>query len=51
MDDCAEKNCDEPATLGMTWTINGVRLEFYVCERHFDAVGPVMHTDTGPEVR
>lgn len=46
---CAEKNCDEPAPYGMTWRIDGVALEFYLCEGHFDAIGG-MSTDTRPEL-
>lgn len=37
-DECAVKHCDEVATLGMTWRFGDVRIEFYVCERHFDEI-------------
>ena len=35
-DECAEKYCQEPATLGMTISINGLRIELDLCEKHFD---------------
>ena len=41
MDECAVENCDAPATLGMTWRFGDVRIEFYVCEPHFDAIDKV----------
>lgn len=47
-DECAVKHCENDATLGMTWNIDGIRVEFYVCERHFDAITSVS-TPTRPE--
>lgn len=38
VDECAEKHCDDPATLGMTVVIGSVRLEVFLCEPHFDAL-------------
>lgn len=38
-DDCAEKNCGNEATLGLTLNLNGVQVEVYLCELHFDAAG------------
>lgn len=35
--DCAEKNCDEDGTLGMTLRLGEVRVEVYLCDQHFDA--------------
>lgn len=38
-EECAEKHCDETATLGMTIRYSDdLRIEVYLCERHFDAL-------------
>lgn len=40
-DECAVKHCCNDATLGMTWLFGDIRIEFYVCEAHFDAISEV----------
>lgn len=37
-DECDVKHCEEPSTLGMTWVLNGVRVEIFTCQAHFDAL-------------
>lgn len=33
---CAEKNCGEEGTLGMTLVLGKIRAEVFFCEEHFD---------------
>lgn len=35
-DDCCVKNCDEPSEYGMVMIIEGLRVELFACEPHFD---------------
>jgi len=34
--ECAVKNCDQDAPLGMTVRLGGLRIELFLCEPHFD---------------
>lgn len=37
-DDCVVKHCDEPATIGTTIVIAGLRIELDLCQEHFDLI-------------
>ena len=38
---CCVKNCDEPAIYGLVMVIEGLRVELYACEPHFDILSGV----------
>lgn len=47
--DCCVKNCDTPATLGMTLILFGMRVELYFCEEHYAAYEAYEPAPLGPE--
>ena len=38
---CCVKNCEEPAIYGLVMVIEGLRVELYACEPHFDILSGV----------